>query len=737
VTTLRALRSHPRAPVVAVVALIGIAAGGRIWLTRGVQAPQILCDEFIYAELAKNFAATGHFGVRGERGYANLLYPFSISPAYVVTHSMATTYGLIKAINAVVMSLTALPVYLWARRLVSAWWAVIAAALVLVLPAFVFTGMVMSENAALPTIVFALFALALVLERPTFHRQLLLFAAAAVAYLARTQNLVLGAIAPTAVALKMLFDARAGIRRHDLVRELRLYWPSASLFVIAVGIYVERHSLAHVPLASTLAAYSGVGSAHYSAMAVARWALRHAAEAELVVGVAPLAALVVLTALAVGGKIRDHATRSFVAVAVCAFVWLLLEVGLFADAFAPWITERYSFYVEPLLLLALIVWIGRGLPRPQIGTTVAILFCLALLQALPLAKFVVNASAYNVVALYSLYKLDVHLPGGTGVLGATLTAGAIVALLVLALAPRAVATIALPAAVGLTLVLASKPVLGNVKGLSSGWSQATGPERSWIDQRLGTHRATTAVLYTPKPTVWESSSVLMQTEFWNRSVGPVYNLGRTELCPLPEKSAHVDLGSGEIVLGTGQVLDRKDAPGLRYVLTDQGLPLAAAAVENGGSPTKPFTIYRLGGPMRLPTTSDGIYTDGWMGGRARYTQYWSPTHRGGTAVVGVSRVGWGGPDVPGHVTIRIVRLVRHSGHEQLKRGSTVAVRHLFLHRLETHSISLPAPAPPFAVLIHVTPTFSPSNFGQPDTRQLGAQVSFSFSPGPAGSAGGA
>ena len=35
----------------------------------------------------------------------------------------------------------------------------------------------------------------------------------------------------------------------------------------------------------------------------------------------------------------------------------------------------------------------------------------------------------------------------------------------------------------------------------------------------------------------------------------------------------------------------------------------------------------------------------------------------------------------------------------------------------------------FRVEVHVDPTFSPSQFGAPDTRQLGAQTAFTYVPG--------
>ena len=41
------------------------------------------------------------------------------------------------------------------------------------------------------------------------------------------------------------------------------------------------------------------------------------------------------------------------------------------------------------------------------------------------------------------------------------------------------------------------------------------------------------------------------------------------------------------------------------------------------------------------------------------------------------------------------------------------------------SFTLPTPNAPYRLEIHVNPTFSPANYGQPDIRQLGAQVQVS------------
>src|SRR3954452_4847385 len=98
---------------------------------------------------------------------------------------MHTTFELTKATNAFLLSSTAIPVYLWGRRFVSFGWSLVAAGLVLLMPAFAFAGLVMTENIAFPTFVLALYVTALALERPTVPRQLGALAAIGLAAVSR------------------------------------------------------------------------------------------------------------------------------------------------------------------------------------------------------------------------------------------------------------------------------------------------------------------------------------------------------------------------------------------------------------------------------------------------------------------------------------------------------------------------------------------------------------------------
>ncbi|MGZ4318315.1 MAG: hypothetical protein ACXVRD_03185, partial [Gaiellaceae bacterium] len=60
--------------------LVAAALLARILLVREVAAPWIMPDELEYSELAKSFAAGGHFLFRGQPTSIFSLYPVLISP---------------------------------------------------------------------------------------------------------------------------------------------------------------------------------------------------------------------------------------------------------------------------------------------------------------------------------------------------------------------------------------------------------------------------------------------------------------------------------------------------------------------------------------------------------------------------------------------------------------------------------------------------------------------------------
>ena len=134
-----------------VTALVVVSTGIRYALTRQAVAPWIMVDELIYSELAKSFAAGGHFLVREHATAAyGIVYPILLAPAWAIFKAVPDAYAAAKAINAFVMSLAAVPAYFLARRMLSMPLALAAAALTVSVPSMVYTGTIMTENAFYP-----------------------------------------------------------------------------------------------------------------------------------------------------------------------------------------------------------------------------------------------------------------------------------------------------------------------------------------------------------------------------------------------------------------------------------------------------------------------------------------------------------------------------------------------------------------------------------------------------------
>jgi hypothetical protein len=123
----------------------------------------------------------------------------------------------------------------------------------------------------------------------------------------------------------------------------------------------------------------------------------------------------------------------------------------------------------------------------------------------------------------------------------------------------------------------------------------------------------------------------------------------------------------------------------------------------------------------------GVDPDGWMGADATYTQWSTPYEQGGYARVGISRKLWGGPDVPGHVTMTVTK-VAYDRKLDLVDTTVYSRRTWTVHSKASRTFLLPTPDPPFRVHVHITPTFVPHELDPrfADIRHLGAQVEFGF-----------
>jgi hypothetical protein len=704
-------RTYAREVALILAGLVLLSIAVRALLARRIETPWIMVDELLYSELAKSFAEHGELLIRDlPYGRLSLLYPVLIAPAWLAS-SMETVYDLAKTLNAVVMSLAAVPVYLWARRLVSPGLSLVAAVLVLLLPVYVYTGTLMTENAFFPAFVLAAYALALALERPTLATQGFALAAAAAATAVRTQGIVLFAIFVLAVVLKVALDLRA--EQGPLLRAARPYWASIGALAVLALAYVGYKLVQGADLASGLGAYAGVSGAGYSATDGLRWTVRHAAELGLALGVIPVAALIVLAGLAVSRGFPSAAERAFVAVAVSSVALLVVQVAVYASRFIARIEERNMIHVAPILLIALVVWLGRGLPRPPLLAAGAALVPAALLLLIPLDTVLNSSILSDTFALIPLLRVDQLVSGGVDEVRWLMVAGGFGAALLFLFVPRRWGAAVLPAALALYFVVATNSVLGAVSDYSERLRALVPPNASWVDTRIGTE-ARAPYLFGTTPDPFAEAVALWQLEFWNRSIGGVYSLGVPPQAGIPELQATIDRSTGDITSASTGL------EGADHVVTQQTLDLAERPLLTAGRDV----LYAVDDPLQVESATAGVHADGWMGSDATYDRYVGPR---GTLEVSLSRRLWNGPDKPGLVLVEIGPL--GTGPDGLPTITRVTARRTWtIHSLGRRTFRLPTPRPPFRARVHIEPTFSPLDYGRGDPRQLGAQVAFAFSP---------
>ena len=593
-----------RVPIWAwLVGLVVASALFRYGLSRRVVAPWIMVDELIYSELAKSFAQSGHFLIRGvHHGAYGVVYPVLIAPAWRVFGSVTDAYAAAKTIGSVLMSLTAIPVYFLARRVLAPVPSLFAALLAVAVPSLMYTGTLMTETIFYPLFACVALALVLALERPTIQRQLVLLALCLLAFLTRSQAIVLLPAVATAPLLLTWLDRR----RLRMLADFRILYGALAVGIVAVlAVQLLR---GHSPF-DVLGSYSVTGHTTYRPDQVLKWVLFHVAELDLYLGIAPFAALLLLTLV---GRSLDRPLRVFLAAALPLTVWLLLEVGAFASALSPRIQERNLFYVAPLFLIALLAWIERGMPRPPRAAAVAAVLAAALPGAIPYHRLIDTSAESDTLALLPLWWLQETVVGLDTIPVVVVAAAVAIGLLFFSISPRY--ALVLPAVVLVWFAFATE----RIERFDHGFPKAsvgalyqgiTAPRRDWVDAAVG-RRADVAFVF-PGTDATHHPDTLWENEFYNRSIGPVYDLRQPSMGGLPETK--VTQRADGVLLAHGQPVR------YGYVLSEEALPLAGAVVARDVG--KGMVLRRTDGLVRIGFRVQGLYpNDTWSGKRVTYTR---------------------------------------------------------------------------------------------------------------------
>jgi hypothetical protein len=380
------------------------------------------------------------------------------------------------------------------------------------------------------------------------------------------------------------------------------------LAAAVVGVLVVQAARGHSPF-DVLGSYNVTGHAHYSADQVLKWLLFHVAELDLYLGIVPFAVLLLLAGTA---RSLDRPLRIFLAAALPVIAWLVLEVAAFASAWSSRVQERNMAYVAPLFLIALLAWIERGMPRQRRATVVAAVVAAGLPGALPYGTLISESAKSDTLALMPLWWLQ-----ETILSPATIPVVVVLASIGLAAAfaltsPRW--ALALPIAVAVWFVVATERIMDFDHGFHRSSEGAlfqgiTTGTRSWIDKTIGRNADVAFVFSGRNP--HDQPLTLWENEFFNRSVGRVYDLKQPSMGELPEQ--HVTVRADGVLLANGRPVRHA------YVLTDTSVPLAGTLVR--ADEPKGMVLLRTGGLVRIGQRVQGLYKgDTWSGERVVYTR---------------------------------------------------------------------------------------------------------------------
>ena len=559
----------------------------RFWAGSLVPIPWIAPDELIYGELGKSLYATGRLELLGQpTRFFSLVTP-ALAGLPLSLGDLDLGYKLLKALQALVMSLAAVPVYLWTRDLTTRGWALVAAALTLAVPGLAYSGLIMTEVALYPLLVLAAWSMARTLLRPTAASQLLTVGAILLACATRLQMVVL---APAFVA------AAAATRRP---RELLRFWPAAAALA-AVGAAWAAWQLRHGgPASQVLGAYRAAGEVNYGAGDAIRYVAYHAADVFLFTGVFPVCAVAALFL----ARPKPAPLRAYLAVTGAVVLVEVAAVGVFASRHVGHLAERNLFSVAPLFFVGFAAWLGLGAPRPRLATPLVGIAAFVLVVLLPVKDFVTRATIPDSFTLIPLYRLGVHAPGTN--LGLVLDAIAAAAVAAFVLVPRRainVLPLALFVALATASVSASRVVAGEATLTKPG---TVGLDPRWVDRAA---RGPAVYLYTGD-VYWNS---VWETVFWNRRVRRVYDLLEAEVPGgIPQDSVGPE-EDGRLVLKTGA-----EVPA-RYVVASDSLRFVGERVADAGNS---IDLWRLRPPFRLAQWIQNVRFDGTVEQHARVVVY--------------------------------------------------------------------------------------------------------------------
>ena len=691
-----------------------------LWEASAMKTPFIFGDELKWALLSRRLAHDTH--VAALQSSTSWLSPYALLIApwwrFSSTH---TAYSAIRYADTIVMALGAIPVYLLARNLVSKRWAAVAALGTLCTSAYFYAPLLLPEVLAFPVFLLCAYASVQALAGRGRRWTIAAIVLSLVAVVVRTQLAMAGGALVIAAAWLWLFGPRG--------KRWRSGWSVADhvgAVLLAIGVFVvlNRFASPHVMQ------WSLVTQSLKSRM----WTLGLESGSALAIGLGVLPAIGGLASLWVPGRRRDPQWRAFAAYLGAS----ILSFGAYTGVKAAYnstvvftrVEERNLIYLAPLLLIgtAIVLSSARRAFWPLFVSSAFVAF-IVLHYGYQLSFPYSDAPGYGIAVMANrgFYWTQADIRWG-------LLVAFVVALGVfLVVHERRVpvpARQALVAAAVLTVgvwmvagqVTSARGAQHAGKADLNGLAAIGAEPLDWIDR--ATHGQGVAYVGQELSPPLGDPTGLWQEEFWNRSLQVIDTLDSSA----PGPAASVTPG---LVKPDGSLTSD---PGLPYVLADGGATFQAHQVARHGS----LILYRLPShPWKLRQSVIGLTGDGWIIGSgagqpaAGTFAYYGPERTMGTLSVQIASTLCPTNAPVQHAVVRV-------GPVALNDQQKPIVQHvMFVRRVVVPTCKDPrnrsakltfAVRPPVAVTVIVTPTIQPSSYGgSSDSRQLGAQVGYSWS----------
>lgn len=580
---------HERGPLVALAGVILLAVVLYAGAAQLVSTPRVHPDEHIYAGGGASLAEGEGLTLRGEAYGLGPVYPVVLAGILTVAQDRETAYAFYKVANALLFALAAFPIFLLARRLLSPWWSVGVAGLSVAIPSSMYVSLVMTESVSYLVFSTALLAIVLALERWTTARQLVAIGAVLLAYATRAQFAVLFGAFLLGLLIVWALD-RDRPRPLDALKRL---WPTIGVASLGAIAFVVR------PLATGSSPLDSVGAYDvlfrgYDPLDIAKWGAYHLADLELYLAIVPIA-VAPIALWQLWGKARDGSAQASAFVAA----FLTVNAGMFFVTAAFSSTEfgfdrlhdRNIFYLAPLWLVALAVWLAGGLPRPLVATGLGIGLALALPAILPF-RYISSEVGVDVVPSALWARLQESLEGDVLTARKLLVLVLFAVLVAVVLLPRRL-RMAFPALILATFAIVAVLAWERMADAPEDAVFRGGLSRSWIDDRLPEDASVTKLylVSTRCPASAQTWHALYLTEFFNARVERAAYIDDSVPDGLPIK--RVDVASGGRLVGEDGSTLVAD-----YVYTQPGIELDGEKLASGT--TAGLVLWRIDGPVTVP-----------------------------------------------------------------------------------------------------------------------------------------